>query len=116
MISEAAPVTLADLQANLGPKLEEVRDVLCRLIEADFGLIAEVNSHLLRMQGRPEEALTWYEQSIERLKRALAKEPDQRYQSTRDLYQELRAIRDHFSEILTAGAARAVGTFPIPAG
>jgi octaprenyl-diphosphate synthase len=54
MISEtAAPrVTLADLQVNLGPGLEQVRDQLCRLIEADFGLIAEVNSHLLRMQGK----------------------------------------------------------------
>jgi octaprenyl-diphosphate synthase len=52
MISETAPVTLADLQANVGPELEAVRDHLCRLVEADFGLIAEVNSHLLRMQGK----------------------------------------------------------------
>ncbi len=52
MISEAAPVSLADLQANLGPELEDVREALCRLVEADFGLIAEVNSHLLRMQGK----------------------------------------------------------------
>jgi serine/threonine protein kinase len=30
--------------------------------------------------------------------RCLAKEPDQRYESTRDLFRELRNIRDHFSE------------------
>jgi octaprenyl-diphosphate synthase len=52
MISEAAPVTLADLQANLSPKLAQVRDHLGRLLQADFGLIAEVNSHLSRMQGK----------------------------------------------------------------
>ena len=52
MISEAAPVTLADLQINLGSDLELVRDHIRRLIEADFGLIAQVNSHLLRMQGK----------------------------------------------------------------
>ena len=30
--------------------------------------------------------------------RCLAKEPEQRYESTRDLYRELRNLRDHFSE------------------
>jgi serine/threonine protein kinase len=30
--------------------------------------------------------------------RCLAKEPEQRYESTRDLYRDLRNIRDHFSE------------------
>jgi Tol biopolymer transport system component len=30
--------------------------------------------------------------------RCLAKEPDQRYESTRDLYRDLRNLRDHFSE------------------
>ena len=52
MISEAAPVTLADLQARLRPELEQVRDTLRQLLDADFGLITEVNAHLLRMQGK----------------------------------------------------------------
>jgi len=52
MISEAAPVSLADLQAGLGDELEQVRAHIRRLLEADFGLIAQVNSHLLRMQGK----------------------------------------------------------------
>lgn len=30
--------------------------------------------------------------------RCLAKEPDQRYESTRDLYRDLKNLRDHFSE------------------
>jgi eukaryotic-like serine/threonine-protein kinase len=36
--------------------------------------------------------------------RCLAKEPEQRYESTRDLYRELRNLRDHFSEAYTSGA------------
>jgi len=34
--------------------------------------------------------------------RCLAKEPEQRYQSTRDLYGDLRNLRDHFSEAYSA--------------
>lgn len=36
--------------------------------------------------------------------RCLAKEPEQRYESTRDLFRELRSLRDHFSEAYTSGA------------
>jgi octaprenyl-diphosphate synthase len=52
MISEAAPVSLADLQAGVEPRLEGVRREIRRLIEADFPLIAQVNSHLTQMQGK----------------------------------------------------------------
>lgn len=52
MISETAPVELADLQAGIQEDLERVRDTIRQLIAVDFGLIAEVNSHLLRMQGK----------------------------------------------------------------
>lgn len=52
MSSQLAPVTLEDLQAPLRPRLEQVRDEIRRIIEADFGLIAQVNQHLLRMQGK----------------------------------------------------------------
>lgn len=45
-------VTLAELQAPVAPGLEAVRAELRRLIQADFGLIAEVNTHLLQMQGK----------------------------------------------------------------
>ena len=34
--------------------------------------------------------------------RCLAKEPEQRYESTRDLFRELRNLRDHFSEAHTS--------------
>lgn len=36
--------------------------------------------------------------------RCLQKEPEQRYESTRDLYQELRNLRDHLSEAHSSGA------------
>jgi octaprenyl-diphosphate synthase len=50
--SPTAGVTLAALQASLGPRLEVVKGELRRIIESDFGLIAEVNGHLLQMQGK----------------------------------------------------------------
>jgi octaprenyl-diphosphate synthase len=52
MISEAAPVSLADLQAGVEARLEGVRGEIRRLIEADFPLIAQVNGHLTQMQGK----------------------------------------------------------------
>jgi len=36
--------------------------------------------------------------------RCLAKEPEQRYESTRDLFRDLRNIRDHFSEAYSSAA------------
>ncbi len=52
MTSPTAGVTLAALQASLGPRLEVVKGELRRIIESDFGLITEVNGHLLQMQGK----------------------------------------------------------------
>jgi len=52
MISETAPVSLDVLQAEIKPRLSGVREEIRRLIEADFPLIAQVNSHLTRMQGK----------------------------------------------------------------
>jgi Tol biopolymer transport system component len=54
--------------------------------------------------------------------RCLAKEPEQRYESTRDLFRELRNLRDHFSEAYSSGAFAPVASrkskrlrWPIPA-
>lgn len=52
MTSPTAGVTLAGLQASLLPRLDAVRRELRRAIESDFGLISEVNGHLLQMQGK----------------------------------------------------------------
>ncbi len=52
MRTPAAGVTLAVLQAPLAPRLEQVKRELRRIVESDFGLIAEVNGHLLQMQGK----------------------------------------------------------------
>jgi octaprenyl-diphosphate synthase len=49
---QTAPITLADLQRRLRPRLDRVQQELRRIVEADFGLITEVNSHLFRMQGK----------------------------------------------------------------
>ncbi len=53
MNPQIAPVSLADIQRPVRARLEQVhRQELRRVVEADFGLIAEVNSHLFRMQGK----------------------------------------------------------------
>lgn len=52
MISGTVPVSLEDLQAGVAPRLAFVREEIRRLIEADFPLIAQVNSHLTQMQGK----------------------------------------------------------------
>jgi octaprenyl-diphosphate synthase len=50
--SSAAGITLASLQASVTSRLETVQGELRRIIRSDFGLIAEVNAHLLQMQGK----------------------------------------------------------------
>jgi octaprenyl-diphosphate synthase len=48
----AASVALTEVQGPVRAGLEGVRGEMRRLIEADFPLIAEVNGHLLQMQGK----------------------------------------------------------------
>jgi octaprenyl-diphosphate synthase len=52
MSSPAVRMTLGEIQSPLRDRLESVRGELRRIIQSDFGLIAEVNSHLLQMQGK----------------------------------------------------------------
>jgi octaprenyl-diphosphate synthase len=52
MSSQIAPITLADLQHPVRSRLERVPQELRRIVEADFGLIAQVNSHLFQTQGK----------------------------------------------------------------
>jgi octaprenyl-diphosphate synthase len=52
MISGTEPVSLAALQVDIQPRLAGVREQIRHLIEADFPLIAQVNSHLTQMQGK----------------------------------------------------------------
>ncbi len=52
MSSQAGAVSLSELQAPVVEGLSGVRAEIRRLIEADFPLIAEVNAHLLQMQGK----------------------------------------------------------------
>jgi octaprenyl-diphosphate synthase len=49
---QTAPVSLAELQQPLRSRLDRVQQELRRMVEADFGLITEVNSHLFQMQGK----------------------------------------------------------------
>jgi Tol biopolymer transport system component len=46
------------------------------------------------------------------IERCLAKDPEERYVSTRDLARDLRSIRDHLSEASASGAAEAVALAP----
>jgi octaprenyl-diphosphate synthase len=50
--SQTAPVSLDDIQRPLRPRLERAQKELRRIVEADFGLITEVNAHLFQMQGK----------------------------------------------------------------
>jgi octaprenyl-diphosphate synthase len=52
MSSQTAPVSLRELQAPLGTKLDDVLAELHRIVQSDFPLIAEVNSHLFQMRGK----------------------------------------------------------------
>lgn len=52
MTPQTAPISLAELQFPLRPRLDQVQQELRRIVEADFGLIAEVNAHLFQMQGK----------------------------------------------------------------
>jgi octaprenyl-diphosphate synthase len=52
MSSRTAPVSLADLQRPLRARLDRVQQELRRIVEADFGLITQVNTHLFQMQGK----------------------------------------------------------------
>jgi octaprenyl-diphosphate synthase len=49
---QTAPISLVELQRPLRPRLEQVQEELRRIVEADFGLITEVNAHLFQMQGK----------------------------------------------------------------
>jgi octaprenyl-diphosphate synthase len=51
-VTQALPVALTDIQAPVRTRLEDARRELRRIVEADFGLITEVNAHLLQMQGK----------------------------------------------------------------
>jgi len=50
--SDTTAVSLTEVQAGIEPRLTAVRGEIRRLIEADFPLIALVNSHLTQMQGK----------------------------------------------------------------
>jgi serine/threonine protein kinase/WD40 repeat protein len=45
--------------------------------------------------------------------RCLAKEPEQRYESTRDLFRELRNLKDHFSEAYSSSALAPVAAMKL---
>ncbi|MDX2194714.1 MAG: polyprenyl synthetase family protein [Gemmatimonadales bacterium] len=47
-----AAINLAEIQRPIQGRLDLVQDELRRMVAADFGLITEVNSHLLRLRGK----------------------------------------------------------------
>jgi octaprenyl-diphosphate synthase len=51
-VPQVGAASLADLQAPVSARLDQVEGELRRMIEDDFPLIGEVNQHLLRMRGK----------------------------------------------------------------
>ena len=51
-VPQVGPLSLADVQAAIEPRLGQVETEMRRMIEADFPLISDVNQHLLRMRGK----------------------------------------------------------------
>jgi octaprenyl-diphosphate synthase len=51
-LPQVGPLSLADVQAAIEPRLGQVETEMRRMIEADFPLISDVNQHLLRMRGK----------------------------------------------------------------
>jgi eukaryotic-like serine/threonine-protein kinase len=77
------------------------------------GSAAETMTAIIREDADPLPAtvpapLRWI---VERL---LAKDPSDRYESTRDLYRELRQIRDRLAESTTASGVQAASTVAMP--
>lgn len=50
--SQVEPITLETIQAPIRARLPEVQAEIRRMVEAEHALIADVNAHLFRMQGK----------------------------------------------------------------
>ncbi|MGA3023310.1 MAG: protein kinase [Bryobacteraceae bacterium] len=115
-ISATAPGRVVGTAAYMSPEQARGQEVDARSDQFSLGLIlfelasgahpfqrdnaAETMAAIIREEPPPLPSsvlapLRWI------VERCLAKNPADRYESTRDLYQELRALRDHFSEAST---------------
>ncbi len=52
MAQQVAPVTLATIQQPVRSEIGAVFEELARIVRSDFGLIGDVNAHLLRVKGK----------------------------------------------------------------
>jgi serine/threonine protein kinase len=98
--ARGAPLDLRSDQFSLGVILYEMASGK-RAFERDT--MAETMTAILREEVEPLPSavpapLRWI------IGRCLAKEPAGRYDSTRDLYQELRTLREHFAETTSSAA------------
>jgi len=127
-ISATGPGRVVGTAAYMSPEQARGQEVDARSDQFSFGLIlfglatgahpfqrdnaAETMAAIIREEPPPLPSsvlapVRWI------VERCLAKNPADRYESTRDLYQELRTLRDHFSEA-SAPASEALTPAEIP--
>ena len=124
-VAQTEPGMVVGTVNYMSPEQVRAQPVDYRSDQFSFGLILYEMAAGRRAFERPEAVQTMsailteeappMERSIPgplrwAMDRCLAKEPADRYESTRDLFQELRSLRDHFSEASTTQAAA------VPAG